>query len=94
MIEPIEFTTKHIAENSAKEDYIFRDFLSSKEPYRSLYKNNPWLVPPDYKKPLEWGIGGYWDTTVARKHEYWKDFDLPQATKDIHQIGPPVCRFP
>ena len=22
--------------------------------------------------------GMYWDTTVARKHDYWKDFDLPK----------------
>ena len=86
MIEPIEFTTEHIADNSAKEDFIFSDFLSTKEPYESLYKNNPWLVPPDFRKPLEWGTGGYWDTTVARKHEYWKKFDLPEATKDIHQM--------
>ena len=86
MIEPIEFTAEHIAENSAKEDFIFSDFLSTKEPYESLYKNNPWLVPPDFRKPLEWGTGGYWDTTVARKHEYWKKFDLPEATKDIHQM--------
>ena len=86
MIEPIEFTTEHIADNSAKEDFIFRDFLSTKEPYESLYKNNPWMVPPDFRKPLEWGTGGYWDTTVARKHEYWKKFDLPEATKDIHQM--------
>ena len=86
MKEPIEFTTEHIADNSAKEDFIFRDFLSTKEPYESLYKNNPWMVPPDFRKPLEWGTGGYWDTTVARKHEYWKKFDLPEATKDIHQM--------
>ena len=86
MIEPIEFTTEHIADNSAKEDFIFGDFLSTKEPYESLYKNNPWMVPPDFRKPLEWGTGGYWDTTVARKHEYWKKFDLPEATKDIHQM--------
>ena len=59
MIEPIEFTTEHIADNSAKEDFIFRDFLSTKEPYESLYKNNPWLVPPYFIKPLEWGAGGY-----------------------------------
>ena len=86
MIEPIEFTTEHIADNSAKEDFIFSDFLSTKEPYESLCKNNPWLVPPDFRKPLEWGTGGYWDSTVARKHEYWKKFDLPEATKDIHQM--------
>ena len=44
------------------------------------------MVAPDFRKPLEWGTGGYWDTTVATKHEYWKKFDLPKATKDIHQM--------
>ena len=28
----------------------------------------------------------YWDTTVARKHDYWKNFELPSPTKDIVQI--------
>ena len=34
------------------------------------------------------GLNGtpYYDTTVARKHEYWKQFnDLPVETKDIYQ---------
>ena len=43
-------------------------------------------MPPDIKKPLEWGTGMYWDTTVGRKHDYWKEFDLPKATKDIKQM--------
>lgn len=67
-----------------------------------MRRNNPWLEPPDYAKPLEcpfhdagrgsegggWeGPSGqrsnYWDTTVARKHGYWKQFDMPKGTKDI-----------
>ena len=85
-METIEFTAEHVLENSPRESYIFGEFLSSREPYKSLYEHNPWLMPPDYKKPLEWGAGGYWDTTVGRKHEYWKSYDLPCATKDIHQM--------
>ena len=85
-METIEFTAEHVSENSPRESYIFGEFLSSREPFKSLYEHNPWLMPPDYKKPLEWGAGGYWDTTVARKHEYWKSYDLPCATKDIHQM--------
>ena len=83
---PIEFTTEYIESNSSNEQQLFRDFLRSGEPFRSIMENNPWLMPPDIKKPLEWGTGRYWDTTVARKHDYWKDFDLPQATKDIKQM--------
>ena len=83
---PVEFTTDYVESNSSNEQQLFRDFLRSGEPFRSIMENNPWLMPPDIKKPLEWGTGRYWDTTVARKHDYWKDFDLPQATKDINQM--------
>ena len=38
------------------------------------------------RKPLEWGTGRYWDTTVARKHPYWRNQTLPVATKDIQQM--------
>jgi len=83
---PIEFTEEYVEENSPNDQQIYRDFLSSGEPFRSIFKNNPWLMPPDIKKPLEWGTGMYWDTTVGRKHDYWKEFDLPKATKDIKQM--------
>ena len=80
-----EFTQGYIDQNSSNENHLFYDFLHSKEPYQSIFKNNPWMLPPDIKKPLEWG-DHYWNTTVARKHEYWKNFDLPKPTKDISQI--------
>ena len=83
---PIEFTEEYVEENSPHDQQIYRDFLSSGEPFRSIFENNPWLMPPDIKKPLEWGTGMYWDTTVGRKHDYWKEFDLPKATKDIKQM--------
>ena len=69
---PIEFTPDFIETNSAKDKQLYRDFLRSGEPYRSMMKNTPWLKPPDIKKPLKWGSGRYWDTTVARKHSYWR----------------------
>ena len=80
-----EFSPEHVSENSSPEDSIFYDFLNSKEPYESLFKNNPWMIPPNLKKPLEWGEN-YWNTTVARKHPYWKDYKLPVPTKDINQL--------
>ena len=83
---PIEFTEEYVEENSPDDQQIYRDFLRSGEPFRSIFENNPWLMPPDIKKPLEWGTGMYWDTTVGRKHDYWKEFDLPKATKDIKQM--------
>ena len=86
MSAPIEFSYDHIAVNSPKEEQLFRDFLRSGEPIKSLLKNNPWLSPPDLKQPLTWDEGRYWDTTVARKHDYWKHVSLPQATRDIQQL--------
>ena len=83
---PIEFTPDHIDANSPQEAHLFRGFLRSGEPFKSLIANNPWLQPPDLKQPLGWGEGQYWDTTVARKHNYWKDKNLPIATRDIHQM--------
>tara|TARA_B000000460_G_scaffold183088_1_gene131231 strand:- start:3426 stop:4622 length:1197 start_codon:yes stop_codon:yes gene_type:complete len=83
---PIEFTPDYVEENSSRDQHLFRSFLRSGQPFKSIIENNPWLMPPDLSKPLEWGTGRYWDTTVARKHDYWKDFDLPEATKDINQM--------
>ena len=83
---PNEFLPKEIEARSPKNEWLFRPFLSSGEPFKSLLENNPWLAPPSLKKPLEWGTGGYWETTVGRKHSYWKDFNLPKATKDIGQL--------
>ena len=86
MSVPIEFTPDYVEENSFRDQHLFRSFLRSGQPFTSIIENNPWLMPPDLSKPLEWGTGRYWDTTVARKHDYWKDFDLPEATKDINQM--------
>ena len=85
MKEIKEFTQEYINLNSSREGGLFHDFVNSKEPYQSIFKNNPWMIPPDLNKPLEWG-NHYWDTTVGRKHQYWKDFDLPKPSKDINQI--------
>ena len=51
-----------------------------------MLANNLWLEPPNLKRPLQWGQGQYWDTTVARKHPYWKEVALPQPTKNIIQL--------
>ena len=42
------------------------------------------------------GLNGtpYYDTTVARKHEYWKKFnDLPVETKDIYQARKDLDKY-
>ena len=50
-----EFSPEHVAANSSPEDSIFYDFLNSKEPYESLFKNNPWMIPPNLKKTIRVG---------------------------------------
>jgi len=86
MSVPIEFTRDFVSAHSQPEDHLYRDFLRCGEPYKSLFANNPRLVPPDVRQPLEWGDDHYWDTTVARKHDYWKHVDLPQPTRDIRAL--------
>ena len=80
-----EFSQEYFDEHTTKENRLFNNFIDSMEPYKSIFQNNPWMIPPDIKRPLEWG-DHYWDTTVARKHDYWKNFELPSPTKDIVQI--------
>ena len=86
MAVPNEFTQQAVQARSPLDKQLYTDFLRSREPFNSMFESNPWLLPPDLKQPLEWGTGRYWDTTVARKHDYWKKFDLPVATKDIDQM--------
>jgi ectoine hydroxylase-related dioxygenase (phytanoyl-CoA dioxygenase family) len=86
MTIPSEFTPAAVEANSPSEDQLYSDFLRCGEPWKSMYRNNPWLAPPDIRQPLEWGTGRYWDTTVARKHPHWKSQGLPVATKDIRQM--------
>ena len=86
MTIPTEFTAAHIQANADSSEYLFREFLRSGEPFKSMLANNPWLEPPNLKRPLQWGQGQYWDTTVARKHPYWKEVALPQPTKNIIQL--------
>ena len=80
-----EFSQEYIDKNSPDKEKLFKQFLDSQEPYTSIFKNNPWLLPPDFKKPLESG-DHFWNTTVGRKHPYWKNKNLPKPTKEIKQI--------
>ena len=83
---PEEFTTRSVDANSQDVDAPYKEFLTSGEPYASILKNNPWIRLPAAGADLEWDKGWYYDTTVGRKHPYWKDKGLPAATKDIHQL--------
>ena len=82
---PAEFTTEAVAA-LGDDDTLYSRFQRSGEPLRSLLDNNPWTKPPRAGQELEWGVGNYYDTTVARKHPAWQDVDLPSPTKDIAQL--------
>ena len=83
---PPEFSAEVIAEASEHANTPYRDFVDSREPYRSLLQANPWMKTPKVGDPLVWGERNYYDTTVPTKHHYWKDFPLPTPTKDIAQL--------
>ena len=70
MAIPEEFTSAHVEANSGTGAFTpYRAFLRSKEPYTSILKNNPSMVPPRPGDELVWGEGLYYDITVARKHD-------------------------
>ena len=83
---PTEFSEKAIVATSGSAATPYRDFVHSREPYQSLYEANPNMRPPKTGERLLWGEGKYYDTTVARKHTYWKDLSLPKPEKDIAQL--------
>ena len=83
---PSEFSEKVIAATSDSAATPYRDFVHSREPYQSLYEANPNMRPPKTGERLLWGEDKYYDTTVARKHTYWKDLSLPKPKKDIAQL--------
>ena len=86
MIQIEQFSQEYIEKNTPKKDMLFKSFLDSQEPYTSIFKNNPWLAPPNFKIPLSKKKVHYWNTTVGRKHPYWKTKKLPTPTKEIKQI--------
>jgi ectoine hydroxylase-related dioxygenase (phytanoyl-CoA dioxygenase family) len=83
---PPEFSKQAIESASENIDTPYKDFVSSREPYRSLFKANPWMRPPKPSDTLVWGEGKYYDTTVGRKHPHWKNVALPKPEKDINKL--------
>ena len=88
---PVEFDPDPITSLSNPDAQMYRAELSSKDPMQSVLKDNPeiYFVPP--KRRSEWGEwefkpGSYYDTTIGSKHPYWKNEDLPKATKDIKRL--------
>ncbi len=89
---PKEFTQAYLDRNDG-EKLGYGAFYTNGEPYRSLMRHNPAMRPPKPTDTLEWGAGRYYDTTVARKHDYWRHQDLPQPTKDLNQLRADFTRW-
>ena len=87
MAVPFEFSLEAVEEASGPEAFRpYQGFLGSRQPVDSIVESNPWMKTPLSQEEVIWGDGRYYDTTVARKHEYWRDFDLPVPTKDLNQL--------
>lgn len=88
---PVEFDPAHVAQRATSDAQMYYKELQAKDPMASVLAANPeiYFVPP--KRSSEWGqweyrTGSYYDTTVGAKHAYWKDQDLPVATRDIARL--------
>ena len=84
---PIEFTPEGIEAASGPDAFRpYEEFLRSRQPVDSISESNPWMRTPLSQDEVVWGKGNYYDTTVGRKHTYWKNFDLPRPTKKLPQL--------
>jgi ectoine hydroxylase-related dioxygenase (phytanoyl-CoA dioxygenase family) len=88
---PNEFDPAYIEANSAPAVQMYHAEVTSQEPMRSVLENNPEIYFVTPKRRSDWGNwefkkGAYYDTTIGAKHPYWRDKDLPQASKNIAQL--------
>ena len=88
---PTEFDPEYIKARSTADAQMYRAENTSTEPMKSMLENNPeiYFVPP--KRSSDWGNwefvpGSYYDTTTGDKHPYWRDRELPRASKDLDQL--------
>jgi len=88
---PNEFRPEHILANSKPEVHMYGEEERSKEPMKSMQKNNPeiYFVPP--QRGSNWGNwefkqGSYYDTTTGMKHPHWKAKQIPKATRKIERL--------
>lgn len=86
---PHEFTTEFLENKRDLQNAHYQQVVKNTW-VKDITLKNPNMRPPHF--PLTWGpqpqygYERYWDTTVARKHEYWKNFNLPKPSKDIDQL--------
>lgn len=99
MTIPEAFTREYVAENSPADEQLYRAFLKSGEPYRSLarhdfhqsartgYAYDPRKAPSDTPIPgLDLNDDQLYYNTTGTAREYWADASLPQPQQDIRQL--------
>ena len=86
MTIPHEFTPEGVQEAFTEGQPLFRDFLKSKEPFDTLMREHPWLIPPNLKDPLDLEGDHYWNTTTGDRHPDWAGIALPEPTQDLAQM--------
>ena len=87
MTIPLEFSSDAVAAASGPDAFRpYDEFWRCREPVNSIEESNPWMRTPLTSDEVVWGQGRYYDTTVAAKHPYWAEFDLPTPTKNLDRL--------
>ena len=81
MTTPHAFTPEGVKEARGEGRPLFGDFLKSREPFETLLREHPWLLPPNPKAPLDLEGDHYWNTTTGDQHPDWEGVPLPQPTQ-------------
>ena len=89
---PKEYTIEDIKNKTTKNN-MYENFLKSREPLKSILKNNPSWKFISSKSELKWGEGLYYDTTIYPKHPYWCNYNLPKETKNINQMRKDILEW-
>ena len=79
-----QFTEEYSKKRVQRQGITFKDFLNSKNlillSSRIILGYNSY-----FRKPLDLNENRYWNTTVGRKHPYWKTKKLPTPTKKLNK---------
>ena len=106
MSRPEAFSAEYVRENSPEDKQLYRSFLKSGEPYRSLarkdfhhaartgYTYDPRKAPVDTPIPgLDLDDDQLYYNTDGAAREYWADADLPEPQQDIRQLRADLKRW-
>jgi len=78
---PKAFLETEVAAAKAQGTPLFADFMASKEPYASLFRDYPWLRPPKLNEPLPRGGDHYWKPRRQRIIPIGRGLTCPSQQK-------------